>query len=108
MISKSRKIFLLSIVDVEEVRVQDGLNHAGNYGNRIIKLGNVIDVSVNPIGNVQRPICTERKEVVSSDRLRFTSSLQHEELRKYSDRLKPDGEGPKYLWCLSVLSKIIT
>lgn len=87
----------LGVVDVEEVAVQDGLNDTCNNGdgvNLVVCLG---EVSVDPVGDVKSAVAAESEEVVSSDSLGLTSSLKHEELRKNSHRLEPDGEGPHNL-----------
>lgn len=88
---------LLCPVDIEEVGVQDGLDNTRNDSVWIIKLGHFGDVSVNPVRDVQRPVCAERKEIMSSNRFRFASSLQHKELGKDSNRFKPDGKRPEDL-----------
>lgn len=42
----------LGIVDIEEVRVQNCLDDACNHCDRVVELGHLEKVSVNPVGNV--------------------------------------------------------
>ena len=92
----------LCVVDVEKVRVQDGLNNSCNDCNGIVKARHIEEVAIDPIGNIQRPVCAERKEVVGRDCFRFARSLQHKQLRENGNRLQPDGECPKDLSLLLV------
>jgi hypothetical protein len=87
----------LCVVDVEEVRVKNGLNDTGNHCNWVVETRHIEEVTVNPVGDVQSSVRAKRKEIVGCDCFRFTCSLQHEELREDSDRLEPDGECPENL-----------
>jgi hypothetical protein len=87
----------LGVVHVEEVAVQDGLNNTGNNGDGVDLVVCLGKVSVDPVRDVKSAVATEGEEVVGGDSLGLTSSLKHEELRKDSHRLEPDGEGPQNL-----------
>lgn len=79
----------------EEVRVETSLHQAGNDGDGIDE--GLCKIPVNPIGNVERPVCSQRKEVMCGDRFCLSCPLQHEELWQNSDGLEVDGEGPAEL-----------
>ena len=55
------------------------------------------DVPVDPIWDVESPVCTEGREVVRGNRLGFACALEHEQLRKDGHGLEEDGERPKQL-----------
>ena len=55
------------------------------------------DVPVDPIWDIECPVCTEGREVVRGDRLGFACALEHEQLRKDGHGLEEDGERPKQL-----------
>jgi len=52
---------------------------------------------VDPVGNVERTVQSQRSEVVRRDRLGLARSLEHEKLRQDRDALEPDGERPNEL-----------
>ena len=76
---------VLGVVNVEEIRVQDRLDDAGNHRDRVVELGHLEEVAVDPVGDVQRPVRTQREQVVCRDRFRLAGSLQHEELGQNGD-----------------------
>lgn len=55
------------------------------------------EISVDPVRNVERAVCTEREEIVRRDRLGLASTLQHEKLGENGDGFKPDRERPEDL-----------
>lgn len=86
----------LRIVYPEEIRVQHGLDQAGDPRNLIdIAFGKV---AVQPVRNVQGPVQPQRKQVVRGDGFGFAGALQHEELGQDGDGFEPDAEGPKHLF----------
>jgi hypothetical protein len=87
---------ILCVVDVEEVRVEHCLDDAGSHGDRIPELWDLVEVPIQPIGDVQRPVCAEREEVVRGNGFGLPRPLQHEELGQDRDALQPDGKGPEY------------
>lgn len=52
------------------------------------------DAPIYPVGYVQSTVCTEGRQIMGGDCFRFTSPLEHEELRQDSDSFEEDGEGP--------------
>jgi len=60
----------------------------------VVSLG---EVSVDPVGDVQSAVAAESEEIMGGDGLGLAGALEHEELRKNSYRLEPDGEGPQNL-----------
>ena len=86
-----------SIVDPEEITIQDRLDHTGDGRNPVDLVAGLGHVAVDPVGDVQGPVQTEREEVVRRDGLGLASALEHEELGQDGDRLEPDGEGPEDL-----------
>lgn len=95
---------LLGIVDVEEVGVQNCLDDACNNGNWVVEAWHIKEVAVDPVGNVQRPVCAEREQIVGCDCLCLAGSLQHKELWEDGDRFKPNGECPEDLYLVSTCS----
>ena len=67
----------LCIVDIEEIRIENGLDNAGNNGNGI-KVAVFSEEAVDPIEDVKRTIDAQCKEVMGSDGLSFSRSLKHE------------------------------
>lgn len=90
---------LLVVVDIEKVRVEQSLNDTSNDGNRLEGSleGSLGEVSVDPVGNIERSVHAQGKEIVGGDRVRFSRTLQHEQLRQNCDRLQPNRESPKDL-----------
>lgn len=64
---------------------------------KLVDLGEEGCAPVDPIWHVERPVGTERKEVVRRDRLCLAGPLQHEQLGQDTNRLEVDGERPKNL-----------
>lgn len=97
---------LLVVVDIEEVRVEEGLDDAGDDGNRLEGSleGGLGEVSPDPVGDIECPIQAEREQIVCSNRVRFSSALQHEQLGQNGDRLQPNRERPKDLDKVSRMS----
>lgn len=54
-------------------------------------------IPVDPVRDVERAIHAERCKVMRSDSFRLAGALEHEQLRKDSDGLEIDGEGPEDL-----------
>jgi len=85
----------LSIVDPEEIRIEDGLDQAGQDGDAV---GEILgEVAPDPIGDIQGAITTQGEQVMRGDGLGLAGALQEEELRQDGDALEPDGEGPEDL-----------
>lgn len=87
----------LLVVYPEEVTVQNRLDdtrHDGDVVDAVIGLG---EVSPDPVGNVEGAVQSQSEQVVCCDRLGLTGALQHEQLRKDSNRFEPDAEGPEDL-----------
>jgi hypothetical protein len=78
-------MFVLCVVDVEEIRVQDRLNNTGDHGNGIPMVVNLCEVSPDPIGDVETSIGPECEQVMCRDALRLSRTLKHEQLRKNSN-----------------------
>jgi hypothetical protein len=57
----------------------------------------LVEIAINPVQNVERPVNAERKEIMGRYGLRFSRPLQHEQLGKDCNALQPDGEGPQDL-----------
>lgn len=68
-------MYELGIVDVEEIGVEDRLNHARKPCSLVdMAFG---EVAVEPIWDVKRAIYPECEEVVGRDCFCFTSPLKH-------------------------------
>jgi len=94
----SRQLELLALQDfghvkIEEITVEDRLDNSGKDGNQIIVV--LADVAINPIQNVQGSIRSERKQIVTCDRLSLASLGYHEQLRKNSHGLQVNAPCPK-------------
>lgn len=87
---------LLGVVDPEEVRVQDGLHDARNHRDRIEETRR-LEISPNPIRNIQRPVNPKCSQIMGRDRLRLAGPLQHEQLWQDCNRLQPYRKSPQYL-----------
>ena len=87
----------LGIIDVEKVRIQNRLQRPRHPGD-LIHIA-LCKVSVQPVGDVERPVDAEREEVVRGDGVGFAGALEHEELWEDGDGFEPDGEGPEHLLC---------
>ena len=64
-------------IDVEEISVQNRLDDACDDRNWVVELGHFEEVSVDPVGDIQRPVRTEREEIVRCNCFCFARSLQH-------------------------------
>jgi len=82
-------------VHVEEINVQTGLNNACCDSDGVDK--SFGEISVNPVGDIERPVCSECGEIMRRDGLRLACALEHEKLREDSNSLQPDGERPENL-----------
>lgn len=85
----------LGVVDVEEVAVQNRLDDTSNDSDGVDLVVSLGEVSVDPVGDVKSAVAAESEEIVGGDGLGLAGALKHEELRKNSHRLKPNGEGPQ-------------
>ena len=83
---------LLVVIDVEKVRIKQGLDDSCQDGNRLERTlkRSLGEVSEHPIGNVEGPVETQSKQVVRGDRIRLSGPLEHEQLRQNGNRLQPD------------------
>lgn len=79
-------------IEIEEVTVEDGLYHTGNYSNLVVEILRV--VAPDPVGNVESAVEAQEEKVVCRDGLCFPRLADHEELRKDSHGFQVDGEGP--------------
>jgi hypothetical protein len=87
----------LGIINPEEIRVQNRLQHARNHRNRINLVMRLRHIPIDPVRNVQGAIDSQGEEVMRRDGLGLSRALQHEELGQNGNALKPDGEGPAKL-----------
>lgn len=89
-----------SIVDPEEVTVQDSLDDARNNRNPVHPVAPVSvlgHVAVDPIGDVQSAVQTQGEDVVRGDGLGLSRALEHKQLGQDGDALEPDRESPRDL-----------
>lgn len=86
---------LLRVVDIEEIRIQECLDYTCH--NWIWLKAALCKITIQPIRDIEGTIHAQRKEIMSSYGVCFSSSLQHEKLRQNGDRFKPDRKGPEYL-----------
>lgn len=82
-------------IKVEEVTVEDCLDHAGYNGNHVKEALKV--EAPDPVDEIEGSIQTQAEQVVGGDCLRLTSLADHEELRQNCHWLQVDGESPKDL-----------
>lgn len=82
-------------VQVEEVAVEDGLDHTGHNGDQVEEAFEV--VTPEPVEDVEGPIHAQAEQVVGGDGLSLASLTDHKELRQDCHRLQVDGEGPQDL-----------
>lgn len=92
-------------IKVEEVTVQDSLDHSGHDGDQIKEAFKV--VTPDPVEDVEGPIQAQAEQVVRGDGLRLASLADHEELRQDCHRLQVDGEGPKDLIASAFMGQCI-
>ncbi|CAI6333913.1 unnamed protein product [Periconia digitata] len=77
-----KQMYVLCVVNPEEIRVQDRLNDSGNNGDGVVKARRLSEIPVEPIGDVQSTVRSESEKIVGGDRLCLPGSLEHEELGK--------------------------
>lgn len=53
--------YILCVVDPEKVGVQNGLDQAGNDGDRVEEARHFHEIPVDPVGNIQRTVGAERE-----------------------------------------------
>ena len=82
-------------IKVEEVTVEDSLDHARHNGNHVKEALKV--ETPDPVEEVEGAIHAQAEQVVGGDCLRLASLADHEELRQDCHRLQVDGERPKDL-----------
>lgn len=88
----SNSEYLLSIVNIKEIRVERSLNNTSDkrcQGEPVIK-----PVSVNPIDDIESSVKTKRKDVVNSKGFTLTGSLKHKKLGQDGNGFKPQRKGP--------------
>lgn len=82
-------------IKVEEVTVEDSLDHTSHNGNQIKEAFKV--ETPDPVEDIEGPIKAQAEQVVGGDGLCLASLADHEELRQDSHRLQVDGERPQDL-----------
>jgi len=82
--------FSLCKVNIEEIHVKHRLHDTRDDRDRIPRI--LSEIPVYPIDDVQTPVDTESGHVMCCDSFCFACSLDHEELRKDSDRFEEDRE----------------
>lgn len=82
-------------IKVEEVTVEDSLDHTGHNGDHIKEAFKV--VTPDPVEDIEGPIQTQAEQVVGGNCLCLASLADHEELRQDCHRLQVDGERPEDL-----------
>lgn len=84
-----------SDVQVEEVAVEDGLDHAGHHSNEVKE---ALEVEApDPVDEIEGPVEAQEEQVVGGDGFRLPGLADHEQLRQDGHRLQVDGEGPQNL-----------
>lgn len=82
-------------IKIEEVTVEDSLDHTSHYGNHVKEALKV--ETPDPVEEVKGPIQPQAEQVVGGDRLSLPGLADHEELRQNCHRLQIDGERPQDL-----------
>lgn len=82
-------------IKIEEVTVEDSLDHTSHYGNHVKEALKV--ETPDPVEEVKGPIQPQAEQVVGGDRLSLPGLADHEELRQNCHRLQVDGERPQDL-----------
>lgn len=82
-------------IKVEEVTVEDCLDHSRYNGNHVEEALKI--ETPDPIEEIEGSIQAQAEQVVGGDCLRLTGLANHEELRQNCHRLQIDGECPKNL-----------
>lgn len=85
----------LVVVDVEEVGVDEGLEHTGGDADDVQAL--LGEVSVDPVGDVEGSVQAQGKDVVDGEQVALALALEHKELREDGHRLQPQREAPRDL-----------
>lgn len=82
-------------VEIEEVAVEDCLDHPGHNGDHVEE---ALEVETpDPVDEVECAVEAQEEQVVGGDGLRLTSLTDHEELGQDGHRLQVDGERPQDL-----------
>lgn len=82
-------------IQVEEVTVQDSLDHPSNDSYEVEEALEV--VAPDPVDQIQGTVQAQEEKVVSGDGFRLSGLADHKELREDGHRLQVDGEGPQDL-----------
>ena len=85
----------LGDVEIEEVAVEDSLDHAGHDGDDVVEC--LVVVAEDPVEDVQTAVGAEGEQVVAGDRLGLPGLGDHEQLGQDGHTLQVDGEGPQDL-----------
>ena len=93
-LNRKELVRLLCVIDVEEIGVQDCLNYSCNDGNGVVELRHIEEVAIDPIRDVQCPVCAECKKIMCRNCFGLAGTLEHKQLREDRDRLEPNGECP--------------
>lgn len=90
------RLFILGVVDVKEIRVKDCLDDTSQRSDGI-DMPTFHEITVDPVWDIQSPVCTQRKKIMGCYRFGFTRSLQHKKLRENGDAFEPYTECPQNL-----------
>lgn len=85
----------LVVVDVEEVRVDEGLDQSCGDADEVQTL--LGEVSVDPVRQVERSVEPQCEDVVDCEEVALALALEHEELWQDGHRFQPEGETPRDL-----------
>lgn len=80
LIDNTRRGPTFGDVKVEEVTVEDGLDHTSHNSDQVEEAFEV--VTPDPVEDVQRPIQAQAEQVMGGDGLSLASLTDHEELRQ--------------------------
>lgn len=84
-----------SDIKVEEVTVEDSLDHTSHDGNHVKE---ALEIETpDPVEEIEGPIQTQAEQVVGGDCLSLTSLADHEQLGQDCHSLQVDGERPQDL-----------
>lgn len=92
----SRQKLTFCDIKVEEVTIEDGLDHPGHDGDHVKEALKV--EPPDPVEEIESTVDTQAEQVVGSDGLSLSRLADQEELRQNSHRFKIDGEGPQDLF----------
>lgn len=73
---RTREGFILVIIDVKEVRIQERLHDARKDGNRLEIL--LSKVSVDPVRDVQRSVYAQSEKIMGCNSVGLSGALEHE------------------------------